>query len=200
MPGILTADAEPVAAALLDTGAHSARIRRARWRRPSVVGLAAVVTGGLLWAGLSLGWTTPDAIRGPARQPVGGLGAPVFDGAFPSVGGCYIGSGDLGSSSVRTGGGELLGMVELRYSRRCAAVWARFDPNTGLSGAGPVMITVKVARRPDGKIEVSHARNTGKRQRSDILLLHAGCAQANVMITEAGRILAVATTACKSAP
>jgi hypothetical protein len=197
-PDSLTADTEPAAAARRDIGAQLDRIRRARWRRLSVVGLAAGVAVGLLWAGFSLGGRMPHVVQGPVRHPVGGLGAPVFDGVVPAVGGCYIGSGDLGSSSVRTGNGALLGMVELRYSHRCAAVWARFDPSPALSGAGAAMITVKVVRRLDGKTEVSHAWYTGKRQRSDLLLLHAGCAQASVVITKPGRVLAVAATACRA--
>jgi hypothetical protein len=195
-PGGPAGGIDPAAPGRPDIGARPDRIRRALWRPLTIAGLAAVVAAGLLEAGFSLGWLAPHV----TRQPVGGLGAPVFDGASPDVGGCYIGSGDLGTSPIRAGNGAALGTVELRYSRHCAAVWARFDPGPAMSGAGAVTITVTILRQLDGKTEVARVRYAGKRQRSDLLLLHAGCAQASVVITKAGRVLADSATACRTAP
>jgi len=59
-----------------------------------------------------------------------------------------------------------------------------------------VVITLMLVRRPDGTTEASSLRYTGQRQRSGLLLLHAGCAQASVKITRSGRAVASATTAC----
>jgi len=62
------------------------------------------------------------------------------------------------------------------------------------------MITLKLVRRADGKTVVSSLRYTGHRQRSDLLLLHAGCAQSTVEITRQGHALASATTPCQTPP
>jgi hypothetical protein len=212
-PGVVTASPEAPAASLEDPAASPEgpapggetataagrgirarpdRIRRASWRRLSLAGWGAAAVAGCLWAWSSYGGTTPQVVP----RPAGGLSAPVFDGASPDVAGCDTGSGELGSRSVLAGNGVLLGTVELRYSRRCAAVWARFVPSPALSGAGAVVITLKLVRRPDGRTEASSLRYTGQRQRSDLLLLHAGCAQGSVKITRSGRALASATTAC----
>jgi hypothetical protein len=185
---------EPATAAGRGIRARRDWVRRARWRRLSMAGLAAAAVAGCLLAWSSHDGTTPQVVQ----RPVGGLSAPVFDGASPDVAGCDIGSGVLGSRSVLAGNGVLLGTVQLRYSRRCAAVWARFLPSPALSGAGAVVITLKLVRRPDGTTEVSSLRFTGGRQRSDLLLLHAGCAQGSVEITRSGRALASATTACQA--
>jgi hypothetical protein len=200
-PGVLTGGAEPAAAVYRGIRARPDRIHRARWHRLGMAGLAAAAAGGLLWAGLSLGQVTSNVVQRPVLRLAGGMGAPVSDGAFPAVDYCYLGSGELGSSPVRAGNGMLLGTVELRDSRRCGAVWARFAPSPALSRAGTVTITVKVDREPDGKTEVSRTRYTGKMLRSDILLLRApGCAKASVVIARPGQVLAAATTACQTPP
>lgn len=199
LPEVLAADGEPAAAARRDIRARLDRIRWLRWHRLSRAGLAATVAGCLLWwAGFSHTGVTPHAASGPAQKPVGGLSVQVFDGVSPAVADCYVGSGKLDSSAVRAGNGALLGTVELRYSRRCAAVWARFDPGPALSGAGAAMITLKLVRRADGKTLVSSLRYTGRKQRGDLLLLHGGCAQSTVEITRPGHAPASATTACQT--
>jgi Protein of unknown function (DUF2690) len=190
VPEVSAASGEPVTAARPSNGGRLGWIRRARWRLLSMAGAAAVA--GSLWAWPGHGGTTPQAVQGSA----GGLS--VFDGAFPDIADCDVGSGELGSRSVLAGNGGLLGMVQLRYSRRCAAVWARFVPSPALSGAGGVTITLDLIRRPDGKTEVSSLRYTGRPQRSDLLLLHFGCAQGSVKITRSGHALGSATTACQS--
>lgn len=201
-PDGVAATAEPATVARRGIRAQLDRIRRTRWHRVSKAGVAAGVAGGVLWwAAFSPGWMKPHLVWGaarPVRPLAGGLGAPVFDGAFPTVGDCYAGSRELTSSPVHTGTGAMLGMVELRYSPRCAAVWARFDPSSVSSDARPAMITLEVVRQVDGKTEVSHARSTGRKQRSDLLLLHTGCARGSVMITGPGQVPASATTACQT--
>jgi hypothetical protein len=192
LPEVSAVSDGPATAARQSIRARPDWIRRARWRLLSVAGFAAVA--GCIWAWPGYGGMTPQVVPGP----VGGLSAQVFDGASPDVAGCDVGSGELGSRSVLAGNGGLLGMVQLRYSRRCAAVWARFVPSPALSGGGAVMITLQLVRRSDGKTEVSSLRYTGRRQRSDLLLLHFGCAQGSVKITRSGRALASATTACQT--
>jgi transcriptional regulator with XRE-family HTH domain len=166
-------------------------IQPARWHPLSAAAVAAVVVAGLFWlAGVG---------HAPAggHAAAGGLAAPVFDGAYPTVADCDATSRMLGSSSVRTSDGAILGMVELRYSLRCGAVWARFDPSPQLSRERVALITVGVIRRPDGTTVMSSARYNGRRQRSDMLLLHSGCAQGSVKITEQGRVTASAVTPCQ---
>jgi hypothetical protein len=191
LPEVSAASDGPATAARQRVRARLDWTRRARWRLLSMAGLAAVT--GCLWAWPGYGGRTPQVVSGPVGGP-----AQVFDGASPDVADCDVGSGELGSRSVVAGNGGLLGMVQLRYSRRCAAVWARFVPSPALSGAGAVLITLELVRRSDGKTEVSSLRYTGRRQRSDLLLLHFGCAQGSVKITRSGRALASATTACQS--
>ena len=192
LPEVPAASDAPATATRQSNQARLDWIRRARWRLLSMAGLAAVA--GCLWAWPGYRGMTPPVVAGPA----GGLSAPVFDGASPEVARCDVGSGELGSRSVLAGNGGLLGMVQLRYSRRCAAVWARFVPSPALSGAGAVTITLELVRRSDGKTEVSSLRYTGRPQRSDLLLLHVGCAQGSVKITRSGRAVASATTTCQN--
>jgi Helix-turn-helix domain/Protein of unknown function (DUF2690) len=177
-------------------------IRRPRWHLVRTAAIIAVVVSSLFWvAGASHDWTMPHLVWGSAgprpRTSAAGLAAPVFDGSYPSVADCDGSSGMLGSSSVRAGDGAVLGTLELRYSRRCGAVWARFDPSPLLSRDRTALITVEVTRRPDGATEVHSATPTGRPQRSDMLLLHSGCALGSVKITEPGHSAASATTPCR---
>jgi hypothetical protein len=166
--------------------------RRGRW--PALA--AAALAGGLLWWGIS----SLDGIgMAPTQHVIGGLDAPVADGDPPSVGDCGGWTRQLGRSPVQ-GDGTLLGMVQLRYSMRCGDVWARFDPQPALSSAGTVTVTLEVIRRSDGKTMVSSERYDGHPQRSDVLILHAGCAQAKVTIIRLHQIVATAATGCQSPP
>jgi hypothetical protein len=176
---------------------------RPRWHLLTAATIVAVAVAGLLWlAGVGHDWTMPRLVWGPAvpRAPAGGLAAPVQDGAFPTVADCDATSRMLGSSSVRASDGAVLGTLELRYSLRCGAVWARFDPSPLLSRDRAALITVAVTRRPGGGTEISSARYTGRRQRSDMLLLDSGCALGSVKITEPGQIAASAATSCRRPP
>jgi hypothetical protein len=205
-PDALAAGADPAAGARRDVRVRARRgmIRGIRGIRGRLLAAAAVaaVAGGVFWlAGGSHDWTMPHLVWGPAsprpREPAGGLAAPVSDGAYPTVAGCDATSRRLGSSAVHASDGTVLGMVELRYSLRCGAVWARFDPSPLLSRDRAALITVGVTRRPDGTTVVSTARYTGRRQRSDMLLLHSGCALGTVKITEPGQVEASAETPCQ---
>jgi Protein of unknown function (DUF2690) len=205
-PDALAADADPPAGARRGVRLRSRLgglrgIRRVRWLP---LGAAAVI-GGLFWlAEGSHDWTMPHLTWGAAsprpRAPAGGLAAPVSDGAYPTVADCDAGSRGLGSSAVHASNGAVLGMVELRYSLRCGAVWARFDPSPLLSRDPAAMITLGVTRRPDGTTEVSSARYTGRRLRSDMLLLHSGCALGSMQITAPGQVAASAETPCQRPP
>jgi hypothetical protein len=63
-----------------------------------------------------------------------------------------------------------------------------------------VTVTFKIVRRPGGENEVSSAEDLEHRQRTGMLLLPGGCAQASALITEPGRVLASATTSCQPPP
>lgn len=168
-----------------------ALVRRRSWYPLAAAGLA----GGLASWGLSAVVTTPAA-----THVTGGLAAPVADGDYPSVADCASWTKNLGSRQVLAGNGQVLGTVQLRYSMRCAAVWARFNPGPSLSAAGPAMIILEVIRHPDGKTMLSRASYAGRLQRSDILLLHGGCAQASVTVASPGQNPASAVTGCQPPP
>lgn len=166
-------------------------VRRRGWHLLAAAGLA----GGLASWGLSAVITTPAA-----THTTGGLAAPVADGDYPSVADCASWTKNLGSRRVLAGNGQVLGTVQLRYSMRCGAVWARFNPGPSLSAAGAAMVILEVIRHPDGKTMLSRASYAGRLQRSDILLLHGGCAQASVTVASPGRIPASAMTGCQPPP
>lgn len=172
----------PAAAARPDIRAWLDRIGGARWARWSAVGVAAGLAGGLLW------WTLL------------GHGAPVTDGAYPTVSQCDDGAQQLVSRPVRAKDGTYWGTVEVRYSYRCAAVWARFDPSAAFASGSAATVTLKITRQPGGKNEVSIVVDPEHRPRTGMLLLHGGCAQGSALITELGRALASATTSCHAPP
>lgn len=172
-----------------------ALVRRSGWYLLAAAGLAGGLAGGLASWGLSAVVTTPAA-----THVAGGLAAPVADGDYPSVADCASWTKNLGSRQVVAGNGQVLGTVQLRYSMRCAAVWARFNPGPSLSPAGAEMIILEVIRHPDGKTMLSRASYAGRLQRSDILLLHGGCAQASVTVASPGQIPASAMTGCQPPP
>jgi hypothetical protein len=171
-----------------------ALVRRRGWYLLAAAGLAGLA-GGLASWGLFAVVTTPAA-----THVTGGLAAPVADGDYPSVADCASWTKTLGSRRVLAGNGQVLGTVQLRYSMRCGAVWARFNPGPSLSTAGAAMIILAVIRHPDGKTMLSRASYAGRLQRSDILLLHGGCAQASVTVASPGQIPASAMTGCQPPP
>jgi len=171
-----------------------ALVRRGGWHLLAAVGLVGLV-GCLVWLRVSAVVTTP-----PATHVIGGLAAPVADGDYPSVADCTAWVKDLGSRQVRAGNGQVLGTVVLRYSMRCAAVWARFNPGASLPEGRAVTITLEVIRHPDGRTMTSWARYARPLLRSDILLLHGGCAQASVTVASPGQAPASAMTGCQPPP
>jgi hypothetical protein len=152
--------------------------RRALW-----LAAAGAVAGVLLWAVLAGGFWAGN----------------VADGANSSQAGCAAGSRVLDSQPVRTPAGAVLGTIELRYSPRCAAGWARFIPAPGLRQLPPPLITVQITRPADGKSYQSRYRYTGANVRSRLLLLHQACLQATATITQPGQPL-TASTACQTSP
>jgi Helix-turn-helix domain/Protein of unknown function (DUF2690) len=157
--------------------------RTNRGRRRALRLAAGAAAGVLLWAVLASGYWAGD----------------VTDGANPSQAGCAAGSRVLDSQPVRTPAGAVLGSIELRYSPRCAAGWARFIPASGLRQLPPPLITVQVTRPADGKSYQSRYRYTGADVRSRLLLLDQACLQATATITQPGQPLTV-RTACQTAP
>jgi Helix-turn-helix domain len=199
----LTSAAGPTPAAGLTTGSRPSMARRGIRARLALVGrggwslLAGVgLVGALVWWGLPALVTAP-----PATRVIGGLGAPVADGDYPSVADCSSWTRDLVIRQILAANGQRLGELRLRYSMRCAAVWARFNPDPSLSSGGTVMIVLEVSRHPDGRTITSRPPYVpGHLQRSDILLLHGGCAQASVMVTRPGRDPVSVVTGCQPPP
>lgn len=195
--GVLTepdghaSDVVPAVAARRGIRVRLALVRRGGWYLLPAAGLA----GGLVWLGVSAVVATP-----PAAHVIGGLAAPVADGDYPSVADCTAWVKDLGSRQVLAGNGQVLGTVVLRYSMRCAAVWARFNPGPSLPGGRVVAVTLEVIRHPDGRTMTSWDRYAGHLLRSDILLLHGGCAQASVTVASPGQTPASAVTGCQPPP
>lgn len=191
------ADAEPRSRRRRD-GRSWLDPRRAGRSRLAAAGAAVALAGGLLgWAVVSHG-----AANGASRsggQPDGPQ-SPLANGAYPTVAHCDHWALGLTSSPVRASNGAFWGTVEVRYSYRCGAVWTRFDPSPAIPADGAVTVTLEIALRPGGEDQVSRMPGTTHRQRSNLLLLHGGCALASVTLTERGRGVASATTACKAAP
>jgi transcriptional regulator with XRE-family HTH domain len=181
-----------------DDGSPWPRPRRARWARVTAASAAAALAGGVAgWAMVNHAHINPPAASG--LQP-SGLLAPVSDGAGRSVARCDQGTADLTSSLVRGSNGTFWGTVEVQYSYRCDAVWTHFDPSPAVSGTKAVMVTLEIISKPDGKYQLSRASGTDQPQRTDMLLLRDGCAQASVILLKLGRELASATTACQPPP
>ena len=193
----LTTDAGPTTHAVRrGFRAWLALPRRRGWYLLAAVALVS----GLMWWGRIAMVTTPHSTRMAALVP-------VADGDFPSVADCSSWTKDLDIRQVLATNGQRLGELRLRYSMRCAVVWARFDPDPSLSadgadGAdGAVKITLEVTRHPGGATITSRPRYVpGHVQRSDILLLHGGCARASVTVTRPGRAPVKVATGCQSPP
>jgi hypothetical protein len=173
-----------------------ARLSWVRWGRGR--GLAVV---GLACALLGLGISSLGGIGMVSQQhgTGGGLTAPVVDGVPPSVADCFASSRELGHSQVQVHG-MLLGMVQLRYSRRCGTVWARFDSGPALADDGAVTVTLEVIRMPDGTSMVFRGGYSDRPQLSDVLFLHGGCARARVTITRPDLAGATGATRCLPPP
>jgi transcriptional regulator with XRE-family HTH domain len=208
--GVRTAPAAPDEAgaaptdAAGDDGSPWPRPRRARWARvtaasaaAALAALAALAGGVAGWAMVSHAPVNPPAASG--LQP-SGLLAPVSEGTPRSVARCEQGTADLTSSLVRGSNGTFWGTVEVQYSYRCDAVWTHFDPSPAVSGTKAVTVTLEIISKPGGKYQLSRASGTDQPQRTDMLLLRAGCAQASVILLKLGRELASATTACQPPP
>jgi DNA-binding SARP family transcriptional activator len=145
-----------------------------------------VITAGLLlWAVVAL---------------TGHPASAVADGANAYRAGCDPGATTLASQPVRNLAGAVLGSIELRYSPRCHAGWARFIPAPRLSQVRRPRITVQVARPADGKTYQSGYNPASHYMHSKILLLDRTCLQATATITRPGLPPLTATTGCQTAP
>lgn len=124
----------------------------------------------------------------------------VGDGSDAVQTSCDTSAITLGSQPVRTPAGVVLGQVEVRYSLKCAAGWARFDPAFSLSQLRSPLITVQVTRRADGASYRSRFHTTTHSVRSKILLVDETCLQATVIITGPAQPPLTASTPCQAAP
>lgn len=193
---VAAADAVPAGRARRDDRSWQPP-RRGRWAQLAAAGAAAALAGGAVgWAMLNHVQMNPQAVSGLQRSE---LPTPVSDGASHTVARCDQGTVDLASSLVRGSRGAFLGTVEVRYSYRCASVWTLFDPSP-VSDSRAVMVTLKIMNRPDGAYQVSRASSTDDGQRTNMLLVHNGCAQGSVILMKLGRELASATTPCQVPP
>ena len=91
----------------------------------------------------------------------------------------------------------MIGTVGLRYSKRCAAAWARFDPAAGVFGT-PNQGTVTVqASRPAEGAQATWRLGHIDQTYSDLLLTGMGCVEAAVTVHIAdGEVDGEGNTAC----
>jgi hypothetical protein len=135
----------------------------------------------------------PNAAGSLAETP--GVGR-IVDGAPPGRDHCDADNALLDGADLRDGTGAMIGRLELRYSSRCAAAWARLVPPTG----APTLtdITMTITRHPDGTVIGSRGLTPTGRLHTDVISLAPGtCAQAQVSLTREGHPLISATTTCQ---
>jgi hypothetical protein len=135
----------------------------------------------------------PSAAGSVAQNPGAGR---IVDGAPPGRDHCDADNALLDSADLRDGAGAMIGRLELRYSPRCAAAWARLVPSTG----APTLtdITMTITRHPDGTVMGSRGLTPTGRLHTDVVRLPPGtCALAQVSLTRVGHPVTSATTTCQ---
>ncbi|WP_433214513.1 DUF2690 domain-containing protein [Microtetraspora malaysiensis] len=94
--------------------------------------------------------------------------------------------------------GASIGTVTLRFSRRCAGAWARFDPDPSVfTDPSDGTVTIRTVRTADGTSSSFRLGHLDQAY-SDLLLIGVGCVQAEAEITVSGSRATSATgkTAC----
>lgn len=147
----------------------------------------------------------PGSPTVPAAHPT--TPTRVIDGTDPEANHCDdavnldVEQIRLRSSAIIDGrhilAGTSLGTVSLRYSRRCAGAWARFDPADGLfHNPDQASVTLTAGRPADGSQNTWRLGHIDQTY-SDLLLTGMGCVQASVtVVVFDGNATAEATTKC----
>lgn len=132
------------------------------------------------------------------------------DGADPKDSGCAAAAVTIAAAQIRAaqlvtaagrtfGPGTVLGTVELRYSARCHAAWARVTPVTAfdhpLSGQ-----EIVGAVRPADHGAANWRPGQVKEAYSDLLRTSGGCVSAYAVFLIADGHQATATTGCRQHP
>jgi hypothetical protein len=194
-----TAPPAPAAPAPSLTPAPSARRRRL------------VIAGGLLAAVVAAlvtaAYVTADPGTGTGAHTGTGAWHPPQDGMDPIAAGCTRDDVTIAVASIRVSTdvtasghqfpeGTVIGTVELRYSARCEAAWARVVPTPAfdypLSGKEELGV-----QRPADQTGSNWRPGRVEEAYSDLLLTKPGCVQAFAKFYIADGHQADATTACR---
>lgn len=190
---------------------RDARERGARAGRllanPLVLALCGVVVlsqveAVLIWRAAHTPATTRPS--GPATTAI-----PVKDGTDPEASDCAGDAVNLDQSPVRLPGpatiagqrfpaGSVLGIVALRYSRRCAGAWAKFTPANEVFGDNPgvAAVLLTVLRPADGEESIWRLPHVDEAY-GDLLLTGLGCVTARASVELTGqRLAATGQTRC----
>jgi hypothetical protein len=150
--------------------------------------LAAIVT--LVACGVALLGLSQLSAGLPARA------SPIWDGNDPKAAGCADDATSLDAQPIHDHGTKAqLGTVHLRYSPRCRAAWAKFEPLPQPSPRGQVIVIVEAVRPADGMRTVFHYPGLTQVY-GDLLLTGPGCVQASATVRGVGQIEATGSTAC----
>jgi Protein of unknown function (DUF2690)/Helix-turn-helix domain len=193
-----------IAAELADAQRHVGdAARRPGARR----GWIAVATGACVafGGGLAAGWAFASAPALPAPRPVASTGpfsgtpspaptARVADGADPAAAGCAADAQLVDKAPVELGGVQI-GALELRYSPRCGAGWARLYLYPGQ----PTMMGQVTVRSGDGRLS-SFADPLVKQvaEYTDVVVPGpGGCLSAEAVVYSAGKPAVTASLPCE---
>jgi hypothetical protein len=171
------------------------------------LGVRVVLAVALVGVVIAAGWLTgvfpntpatvsPDPPIAAGSASVSPGGAPIVDGAPPGRDHCDADNALLGGADLRDGTGAMVGRLELRYSPRCAAAWARLVPAGSASDLAG--ITMTITRRPDGTVMGSRGLTPAGTLHTDLVRLPPGtCAQAQVSLARPGHPPTSAATTCQ---
>ncbi len=190
-----------------------------RWRQTTgaplrtigpAIALTAVLAGCLgAWAGHTSTAGHANTQIGDGRQAAaaaapGDAQRAVSDGADPIQANCDQDGITLASQVLRDKTGGPLADVELRYSPRCNAGWARFHTGTISSTTGSVdprgapLITVTIERPSDTTMSQFRYRFDGRNVYSDLLLTNRSCLRATAIAQINNVTTTKATTECRA--
>lgn len=121
--------------------------------------------------------------------------SPAQDRADPVAAGC--GPGDVGSTvGVYLPSQELVGILELRSSRRCKASWARLTTTTSLSSIPDTSVQF-VLHRSTAPVAVFRDSLASAQAESGVLRSDRDCVWAEVTLISDGKPIASFRTECK---
>lgn len=181
---------------------------RPQFRRTAIAGGGLAVVAALAVSGWMMAATLTAAGKPPATAAAERPGP--HDGADPKDAGCTATAVTMVAAQIRAaqpvtaagrtfGPGTVLGTVELRYSARCQAAWARVTPVTAfdhpLSGQ-----EIVGALRPANHGATNWRPGHVEEAYSDLLRTSGGCVSAYAVFLIADGHQASATTPCRQHP